>query len=63
MKNLIRQYLDILWNKYGVRSQLLFPAQDTGKFFQNASVEQKFNKIWERTAYAASCVQKPTVIH
>lgn len=58
MKNLIRQYHDILWNKYGVRSQLLFPAQDTGKFFQNASVGQKFNKIWERTAYTASLCTK-----
>lgn len=51
----------MLWNKYDVRSKLLFPAQDTGEFFQNVSVGRKFNKIWERTVYAVSCVQKPTV--
>lgn len=61
MTGLLKKYMLTLEKVYGVRSLWLFPAQDIGKCFQNATVSQKFNKIWEKTIYAGNCVQKPTV--
>ena len=61
MGDLLKRYLKILECTYHVRTQLLFPAQDISKAFQNSAINQKFNKIWRRTIYAERCVQKPTV--
>ncbi len=61
MAELLKDYLLAMEKIYGVKSQLLFPAQDMDKPFPNGTVSMRFNKIWGKTAYAENCVQKPTV--
>lgn len=61
MNMLIKKYIHMLEKIYGIKSLFLFPAQDIEKSFQNATVSQKFNKIWKKTIYAENCAQKPTV--
>lgn len=61
MDALLKKYIHTLEKIYGIKSLFLFPAQDIGKCFQNATVSQKFNKVWKKTVYAENCVQKPTV--
>lgn len=58
---LCRKYLEILYSRYRLSSDLLFPASDPDKELQVASIGKRFHQAWEKTPYAGKNVLQPTV--
>jgi len=56
-----QEYLVLLEKLYGIKSQLLFPAADSDKALQAASINKKFHEFWERTSFSENSVKNPTV--
>lgn len=59
--SLCKKYLAILEERYGVQSELFFPAANTEIPLQAASINVKFKDFWNRTGHAKGHSTKPTV--
>jgi len=58
---LSQEYLLLLGKRYGIKSELLFPAADPQKALQVASINKKFHDFWDRTIYSEKSAKDPTV--
>jgi len=55
------KYLKLLRDRYGIDSELLFPAAAPQKPLQAESINKKFHDFWKRTPYSGNDEKQPTV--
>lgn len=58
---LCQEYLVILEERYGIRSELFFPATNIEIPLQAASINAKFKYFFHRTTHAKNSTNHPTV--
>jgi len=58
---LCNEYLALLVERYGVQSNLFFPAANPEIPLQAASINVKFKYLWNKTEHAKNHANKPTV--
>ncbi len=61
LRQLCCRYKTALQEQYHVDSVWFFPARDVTKRIENATIDQQFNRAWNKTEFADKCEKKPTV--
>ncbi|MGV8149487.1 MAG: tyrosine-type recombinase/integrase [Alkaliphilus sp.] len=58
---LLKEYILILEEIYGVELELLFPASKPQNIFRVSSLNKKFHEFWMKTQYSNNNINSPTV--